>query len=195
VNANRLNGVDGEVLTARAGQGDGADHQRSPKRAIRSWGLRCSAGAGRAARRGGLGFARGADAQRRDIIQDCESRHSAARRRGPGVETPKGFIRREKVGVGAAGIPACCASHGDCDCPIESHAAAGAGLRAASSRCSNRGHVQRVHGYISQATRRPRDRRRASIIRRLRPAGQLLDHRAHAAAIVEAVPDLQRGCE
>ncbi len=153
VNANRLNGIDAEVVTAK-----------QIKKAIPL--LNTSADArypilgASLQRRGGVArhdaiawaFARAADAYGVDIIQQCEV--TGLNRDGgriSGVETTRGSINSDKVGIVVAGNASVLASMAELRLPIESHP-----LQAFVSEplkpvldavvMSNA-----VHGYISQS--------------------------------------------
>ena len=106
INANRLNGVDNEWLTAAECKAYCPPLDISPN-------ARHAVLGGSLQRRGGTarhdsvvwGYARGAVARGVDIIQNCAV---TGIRRGPdgaviGVDTEKGFIGAKKVGVSAAG--------------------------------------------------------------------------------------------
>ena len=109
VNANRLNGVDGVVLSARQVKErvpliNDSPHARYP---ILGASLQPRGGV---ARHDAVawGFARGADARGVDIIQNCEV--TGFRREAGavvGVETTRGFIGAKKVG-GPRDTRACC---------------------------------------------------------------------------------------
>jgi sarcosine oxidase subunit beta len=153
VNANRLNGIDAEVVDAE-----------QIKKAIPL--INTSANArypilgASLQRRGGVarhdaiawGFARAADAYGVDIIQQCEV--TGLNRDGgriTGLETTRGNIKADKVGVVVAGNASVLASMAELRLPIESHP-----LQAFVSEplkpvldavvMSNA-----VHGYISQS--------------------------------------------
>ncbi len=153
VNANRLNGIDAEVVDAE-----------QIKKAIPI--INTSANArypilgASLQRRGGIarhdaiawGFARAADAHGVDIIQQCEV--TGLNRDGgqiTGLETTRGSIKTDKVGVVVAGNASVLASMAELRLPIESHP-----LQAFVSEplkpvldavvMSNA-----VHGYISQS--------------------------------------------
>ena len=123
VHANRLNGVDSEILDAAG---------------VKAFCplINCDANArypvlgASLQRRGGTarhdavawGYARAADALGVDIIQNCEV--AGIRRTGgriAGVETAKGFIKAGKVGVAAAGHSSVIAAMAGIRLPIESH--------------------------------------------------------------------------
>ena len=124
IHANRLNGVDNEWLTAEQCQAycpplDIAPNARHPVLG------------GALQRRGGTarhdsvawGYARGAVARGVDIIQNCAV---TGIRRGPdgaviGVDTEKGFIGANKIGVSAAGSTSLVMRMAGLDFPLESY--------------------------------------------------------------------------
>ncbi len=123
VNANRLNGIDSEILTP-------AEIERLCPILNVSPASRYPVLGASLQRRGGTarhdavawGFARGADARGVDIIQNCEV--TGIRRKGgavEGVETSRGFIGAGKVGVVVAGHASVLAEMADLRLPIESH--------------------------------------------------------------------------
>ena len=153
VNANRLNGIDGEVLDAAQVKAlepliDISANARYP---ILGASLQ---------RRGGTarhdavawGYARAADARGVDIIQQCEV--TGIRRDGgrvTGVDTTRGFIGAGKIGIVAAGHSSVIAQMAGLRLPIESHP-----LQALVSEplkpCLNTVVMSNaVHGYISQS--------------------------------------------
>ncbi|NIR28153.1 MAG: sarcosine oxidase subunit beta family protein [Gammaproteobacteria bacterium] len=121
VNANRLNGIDAEVVTPA--------HIKRAVPIIKLDGRYPVLGASFQPRAGvarhdavAWGFARGADAFGVDIIQQCEV--SGIRRDGDrviGVETNKGFIKADKIGVVTAGNSSVLAAMAELRLPIESH--------------------------------------------------------------------------
>jgi len=121
VTANRLNGVDAEVLTPAQVK------ERVP---FINLDTRYPVLGASLQRRGGVarhdavawGFARAADALGVDIIQHCEVT-GVRRENGAvvGVETARGFIKARKVAVVAAGHSSVIASMAGLRLPIESH--------------------------------------------------------------------------
>jgi sarcosine oxidase subunit beta len=120
VNANRLNGVDGEVVTPA---------QIKEMIPYINLNTRYPVLGASLQRRGGVarhdavawGFARAADARGVDLIQNCEV--TGIRREGGavvGVDTVKGFIKARKVAIVAAGHSSVMASMADIRLPIES---------------------------------------------------------------------------
>jgi len=120
VNANRLNGVDGEVVTPAQIKAMIPYINLNTRYPVLGASLQ---------RRGGVarhdavawGFARAADARGVDLIQNCEV--TGIRREGGavvGVDTVKGFIKAKKVAIVAAGHSSVMASMADIRLPIES---------------------------------------------------------------------------
>ena len=123
VNANRLNGIDSEILTPAQIKEFVPILNTSPDARYPVLGASLQ-------RRGGTarhdaiawGFARGADARGVDIIQNCEV--TGIRRTGgkvEGVETTRGYIGANKVGVVVAGHCSVLAEMAGFRLPIESH--------------------------------------------------------------------------
>ncbi len=123
VHANRLNAIDAQMLDCR-----------QVKQLVPA--LNCGPNArypvlgGSLQRRGGTarhdavvwGFARAADALGVDIIQDCEvTAIRQKNRRVVGVETTRGAIDANKVGVAVAGHASVLAQMAELRLPIESH--------------------------------------------------------------------------
>ena len=119
VNANRLNGVDGEVITPA---------QIKEMIPFINLNTRYPVLGASLQRRGGVarhdavawGYARAADALGVDIIQNCEV--TGIRRDAGaviGVETARGFIKAKKVAIVAAGHSSVIASMADIRLPIE----------------------------------------------------------------------------
>jgi sarcosine oxidase, subunit beta len=153
VNANRLNGVDGEVINAQQVKElepliDISANARYP---ILGASLQ---------RRGGVarhdavawGFARAADALGVDIIQQCEVTGFVKEgQRLTGLETTHGRIEAGRVGIVAAGHSSVLARKAGFSLPLESHP-----LQALVSEpmkpCVNTVIMSNaVHGYISQS--------------------------------------------
>lgn len=123
VNANRLNGIDSEMLTAKEVKEMVPILNTSPNSRYPVLGASLQ-------RRGGTarhdavvwGFARAADARGVDIVQNCEV--TGIRRDGErvvGVDTSRGFIKAKKVGVATAGNSTVLADMAGFRLPIESH--------------------------------------------------------------------------
>ena len=123
VQANRLNGIDSEILDPGQIAKMVPILNTSPDARYPVLGASLQ-------RRGGVarhdavawGFARGADARGVDIIQNCEVQ--GMRRRGgkiEGLETSRGYIRAGKVGVVVAGHCSVLAEMAGFRLPVESH--------------------------------------------------------------------------
>ena len=123
VNANRLNGIDSEILTPDQIKAMCPILNTSPESRYPVLGASLQ-------RRGGTarhdavawGFARAADARGVDIIQNCEV--TGIRRQDgvvTGVETSRGFIGAGKVGVVVAGHASVLAAMAGFRLPVESH--------------------------------------------------------------------------
>jgi sarcosine oxidase subunit beta len=122
-NAMRLNGIDAELLDREQVRAmvpllDFSEHARFP-----IYG-------GLLQRRGGTarhdavawGFARAADSRGVDIIQNCEvTGIRRAGNRAVGVETTRGYIRANKIGLAVAGHSGHVAAMAGLRLPIESH--------------------------------------------------------------------------
>ena len=123
VNANRLNGIDGQVVNPAQIRAIVPIINTSPN-------IRYPIHGASFQPRGGVarhdavawGYARGADARGVDIIQQCEVT-GIRRQRGAvvGVETSKGYIKADKVGVVTAGHSSVMAAMAELRFPIESH--------------------------------------------------------------------------
>ena len=121
VNANRLNGVDAEVLTPAQIQAIVPFINLQARYPVLGASFQRRAGI---ARHDAVawGFARAADALGVDIIQNCEV--TGIRRDGDtviGVDTAKGFIGTRKVAIVAAGHSSVIASMAGFRLPLESH--------------------------------------------------------------------------
>ena len=153
VNANRLNGIDAEVLDTEGVKAVVPIINASPEARYPILGASFQ-------RRGGVarhdavawGFARAADAYGIDIIQNCPV--TGIRREGGkvvGVETVKGFIKTPKIGVVVAGNSSVLAEMAGIRLPIESHplqALVSEPLKPILHTVIMSG---AVHGYISQS--------------------------------------------
>ncbi len=123
VNANRLNGIDGQVVTPAQIKALAPAINTSPNIRYPILGASFQPRGG-VARHDAVawGFARAASARGVDIIQQCEV--TGIRRekgRVSGVETTKGFINANKVGVVAAGHCSVLANMAELRLPVESH--------------------------------------------------------------------------
>ncbi len=123
VHANRLNGIDSEILTPEQVKALVPIISIAPNARYPVLGASLQ-------KRGGVarhdavawGFARAADARGVDIIQNCEV--TGIRRNGDrveGVETTRGFIAARKVGVVVAGHASVLAQMAELRLPIDSH--------------------------------------------------------------------------
>ncbi len=151
--ANRLNGIDAEVLTPE---------QIAQKVPIMNTSASCRypvLGAsfqprGGVARHDAVawGYARGADQRGVDIIQNCEV--SGVRRNGnrvTGVETSRGFIKARKVAVVAAGHSSVIAAMADVRLPVESHPLQALVSEPVKPVLHTVVMSNAVHGYVSQS--------------------------------------------
>lgn len=151
VNANRLNGVDGEVVTPA---------QIKEMIPFINLKTRYPVLGASLQRRGGVarhdavawGYARAADAQGVDILQNCEvtgiRRESGA---VVGVETAKGFIKAKKVAIVAAGHSSVIASMADIRLPIESRPLQALVSESLKPIFPNVVMSNAIHCYISQS--------------------------------------------
>ena len=123
VNANRLNGIDGQVVNPAQIRAIVPIINTSPNVRYPIHGASFQPRGG-VARHDAVawGYARGADAHGVDIIQQCEVT-GFRRQRGAvvGVETTKGYIKAGKVGVVTAGHSSVMAAMAELRFPIESH--------------------------------------------------------------------------
>ncbi len=123
VNANRLNGIDSEILTPAEIKERVPILNTSPDSRYPVLGASLQPRGGTARHDAvAWGFARGADARGVDIIQNCEV--TGIRRSGgkvTGVETSRGTIGADKVGVVVAGHCSVLADMAGFRLPIESH--------------------------------------------------------------------------
>jgi sarcosine oxidase subunit beta len=153
VNANRLNGIDGEVLTAAQVKAMVPIINTSPAARYPILGASLQ-------RRGGVarhdavawGFARGADARGVDIIQNCEV--TGIRCDGghvTGVETTRGVISARKIGVVTAGNSSVLAAMAGLRFPIESHPLQAFVSEPIKPVLHTVVMSNAVHGYISQS--------------------------------------------
>jgi sarcosine oxidase subunit beta len=121
VNANRLNGVDAEVLTPEQIQEMLPFINLNSRYPVLGASFQRRAGV---ARHDAVawGFARAADAHGVDILQNCEVQ-GIRRENGAvvGLDTAKGFIRTKKVAIVAAGHSSVLAEMAGFRLPLESH--------------------------------------------------------------------------
>ena len=153
VNANRLNGIDGEVLTNAQVQEkvpilDCSQGARYPVMGA-SWQARAGTARHDAV---AWGYARAADALGVDLLQQTEV--TGIRRKDgavEGVETNRGFISANKVGSVTAGNSSLIAKMVGMELPLESHplqAMVSEPLKPILNTVVMSNHV---HGYISQS--------------------------------------------
>ncbi len=153
VNANRLNGIDGEVVNAvELGR-------RIPYLNVSSESRYPVLGAsfqprGGTARHDAVawGFARGADALGVDIIQNCEVQ--GLRRDGDkiiGIDTSQGYIETPKVGVVVAGNSSVLAEMVGMRLPLESHPLQAYVSEPIKPILDTVVMSNAVHGYVSQS--------------------------------------------
>ncbi len=153
VNANRLNGIDGEVVLADELKKRIPILNCSPDARYPVLGASFQPRAG-VARHDAVawGFARAADARGVDIIQKCEV--TGIRRdngRVVGVETNRGFIQAPKVGVVVAGHASVLAEMAGVRLPIESHPLQALVSEPIKPVLDTVVMSNAVHGYISQS--------------------------------------------
>ncbi|OUR59451.1 sarcosine oxidase subunit beta [Colwellia sp. 39_35_sub15_T18] len=153
VNANRLNGIDGEVLTTAQVQEmvpilDCSTNARFPVMGA-SWQARAGTARHDAV---AWGFARAADGLGVDLLQQTEV--TGIRRKDgavEGVETNRGFISANKVACVAAGNSSVIAKMVGMELPLESHplqAMVSEPLKPILNTVVMSNHV---HGYVSQS--------------------------------------------
>jgi len=152
-NANYLNGIDSEVLSPEQIRQIVPIMNTSPNARYPVLGASFQ-------RRGGVarhdavawGFARAADREGVDILQNCEVT-GILRERGAvsGVETSRGRIRATKVGVAAAGHSSVIGSMAGLRLPIESHPLQALVSEPLKPVLHTVVMSNAVHGYISQS--------------------------------------------
>ena len=151
VTANRLNGVDAEVLTPAQIKAMVPCINLDTRYPVLGASLQ---------RRGGIarhdavawGFARAADAQGVDILQNCEV--TGIRREGgavAGVDSAKGFIKAKKVAIVAAGHSSVVAGMAGLRLPIESHPLQALVSEPLQPIFPNVVMSNAIHAYISQS--------------------------------------------
>ena len=153
VNANRLNGIDAEVVTAKQIKKDIPLINTSPDARYPILGASLQPRAG-VARHDAVawGFARAADQLGVDIIEQCEV--TGVNRNGSavtGVETTRGTINAKKVGVVVAGNASVVASMAGLRLPIESHPLQAYVSEPLKPVLDTVVMSNAVHGYISQS--------------------------------------------
>ena len=153
VNANRLNGIDGVVMNASQIKEKIPIINTSPNARYPILGASFQPRGG-VARHDAVawGFARGADARGVDIIQNCEVT-GFRRENGAvvGVETSKGFIKSNKVGVVAAGHSSVIGEMAGLRMPIESHPLQALVSEPMKPVLDTVVMSNAVHGYVSQS--------------------------------------------
>ncbi|MDE2399056.1 MAG: sarcosine oxidase subunit beta family protein [Burkholderiales bacterium] len=151
VTANRLNGVDAEVVTPAQIKEMIPFINLNTRYPVLGASLQRRAGV---ARHDAVawGFARAADALGVDIIQNCEV--TGIRRENgavAGVDTAKGFIRAKKVALIAAGHSSVVASMAGIRLPIESHPLQALVSEPLKPIFPNVVMSNAIHAYISQS--------------------------------------------
>ena len=151
VNANRLNGVDAEVVTPAQIQEMIPFINLNTRYPVLGASLQRRAGV---ARHDAVawGFARAADALGVDIIQTCEV--TGIRREDgavTGIDTVRGFIKTKKVAVVAAGHSSVIASMAGIRLPIESHPLQALVSEPLKPIFPNVVMSNAIHAYISQS--------------------------------------------
>jgi sarcosine oxidase subunit beta len=141
VNANRLNGVDAEVVTPEQIKEMIPFINLNTRYPVLGASLQRRAGV---ARHDAVawGFARAADALGVDIIQNCEV---------TGVDTARGFIKTKKVAIVAAGHSSVVASMAGIRLPIESHPLQALVSEPLKPIFPNVVMSNAIHAYISQS--------------------------------------------
>lgn len=153
VNANRLNGVDGEVVNAKELEKRIPHLNCSPDSRYPILGASFQPRGGTARHDAvAWGFARGADSYGVDIIQNCEVT-GIRRENGQvlGVETSLGFIESPKVGVVTAGSSSVLAEMAGLRLPLESHPLQAFVSEPIKPVLDTVIMSNAVHGYISQS--------------------------------------------
>ena len=153
VNANRLNGIDAEVVTAKQIKKDIPLINASPDARYPILGASLQPRAG-VARHDAVawGFARAADQLGVDIIEQCEV--TGVNRNGntvTGVETTRGTINAKKVGVVVAGNASVVASMAGLRLPVESHPLQAYVSEPLKPVLDTVVMSNAVHGYVSQS--------------------------------------------
>ena len=151
VNANRLNGVDGEVVTPAQIKEMIPFINLNTRYPVLGASLQRRAGV---ARHDAVawGYARAADAHGVDIIQQCEV--TGIRRENgavTGVDTAKGFIKAKKVAIVTAGHSSVIASMADIRLPIESRPLQALVSEPLKPIFPNVVMSNAIHAYISQS--------------------------------------------
>ena len=153
VNANCLNGIDAEVVTAKQIKKDIPLINTSPDARYPILGASLQPRAG-VARHDAVawGFARAADQLGVDIIEQCEV--TGVNRNGStvtGVETTRGTIKAKRVGVVVAGNASVVASMAGLRLPVESHPLQAYVSEPLKPVLDTVVMSNAVHGYVSQS--------------------------------------------
>ena len=153
VNANRLNGIDAEVVTAAQIRKAIPNINTSPDARYPILGASLQPRAG-VARHDAVawGFARAADKLGVDIVEQCEV--TGINRDGSkvtGVETTRGTINAKKIGVVVAGNASVVASMAGIRLPVESHPLQAYVSEPLKPVLDTVVMSNAVHGYISQS--------------------------------------------
>ncbi|MDA3922957.1 MAG: sarcosine oxidase subunit beta family protein [Salinisphaera sp.] len=153
VNANRLNGIDGEVVNAEQIKRAVPYLNTSPNARYPILGSSFQPRAGTARHDGvAWGFARAADARGVDIIENCEVTNILRDGgRVTGVETTRGTIKAKKVGIVVAGHSGVLADMAGFRLPIESHPLQALVSEPVKPILDTVIMSNAVHGYISQS--------------------------------------------
>jgi sarcosine oxidase, subunit beta len=155
VHANRLNGLDAELLTAEEVKALVPIINTSPQSRYPVLGasLQRRAGTGRHDAVA-WGFARAADARGIDIIQKCEV--TGIRRengRVTGVDTSRGFIKARKVALAVAGNTSVLANMAGIRLPLQSHPLQALVSEPVKPILNSVVMSNAVHAYISQTNK------------------------------------------
>ncbi len=153
VNANRLNGIDAEVVSAAELRKSIPYLNTSPEARYPIIGASLQRRAG-VARHDAVawGFARAADKLGVDIIEQCEvTGINRAGGRATGVETTRGTIEADKIGVVVAGNASVLASMAELRLPVESHPLQAFVSEPLKPVLDTVVMSNAVHGYISQS--------------------------------------------
>ncbi len=153
VSANRLNGIDAQVVTAQQIKRDIPAINISPDARYPILGASYQARAG-VARHDAVawGYARAADALGVDIIQQCEvTGIDREEGRVTGVQSTRGAIRAKKVGVVVAGHASVLADMAGLRLPIESHPLQAFVSEPLKPVLDTVVMSNAVHGYVSQS--------------------------------------------
>jgi sarcosine oxidase subunit beta len=151
VNANRLNGVEAEVITPAQIKEMIPFINLNTRYPVLGASLQRNAGV---ARHDAVawGYARAADALGVDIIQNCEV--TGIRREDgavTGIDTARGFIKTKKIAIVAAGHSSVVASMADIRLPIESHPLQALVSEALKPIFPTVVMSNAIHAYISQS--------------------------------------------